>query len=62
MDWINLSSWVVTLGGILNEPIDAVGNLVNCSNPHLVELGKCALNFGVEVGSNLLKHLPYIGV
>ena len=61
MDWVNLSGWVVSLGGILKEPIDALGNLINCSSPHLIDVGKCVITFAQEVGSNLLGHIPYIG-
>ena len=61
LDFINLSSWVVSLGGILNEPIDALSNFINCAPPHAIEVGKCAITFVTEVGSNFLSHIPYIG-
>ena len=61
MDFVTLSTWVVSLGNILKEPVDALGNFITCSNPHFVELGKCAIQLASDVGSNLLSHIPYIG-
>ncbi len=61
MEWINLSGFVISLGGILKEPIDALGGFVNCSSPHFVEIGKCAIQLASDVGANLLAHIPYIG-